>query len=431
LRGAIDWSYQLLDDHERLVFRRVGVFVGGWRLDDAEAILSAGGVTGDVLNDLDQLLDNSLVRQIETGGEPRFSMLETIREFALEQLAADGELEAATRDHALRFAALAKQAEPELTGGPAWLDRFDADQANLRSALGWLADHQIDDALEMGAALWRFWHRRGHLREGAAVLRALLDRPAAAGPTRARSRALIGLAGVVYWQLDYPAAKQAYEEALAITRTVGDQRLQAEIAYSLVYTDALDGDLTGAQHSADEAHAIYARLGDEAGVDSTLMVNAMLATLRGERERALELMDAVIPKFQRTGNYFGLINTMGMKLRVLVELQRLDEARELDVSYLRTSLEQNELTSVSAALLDAASLEALGGHPERAARLYAAGVRAADDAGGQAPPQLVRRIELMPLLEAKLDEATLAALIAEGRQMAPAAAVGYALEGLA
>jgi len=115
---------------------------------------------------------------------------------------------------------------------------------------------------------------------------------------------------------------------------------------------------------------------------------------------------------------------------VLVELGRLDEARDLDVAYLHTSLEQNELTSVSAALMDAASLEALAGRPERAARLYGAGERAADDAGGQAPPQLVRRIELVPLLEAKLDQSTLAGLIAEGRQMAPAAAVGYALEGL-
>ena len=110
-----------------------------------------------------------------------------------------------------------------------------------------------------------------------------------------------------------------------------------------------------------------------------------------------------------------------MKLRVLVEIQRFAEARALDVRYLKMALEQNELTSVSAALMDAASLEALAGRTERAARLYGAGQRAVDDAGGQAPPELVRRIDLMPMLEEKLDRAALAGFIAEGRQMAPAA----------
>jgi tetratricopeptide (TPR) repeat protein len=276
--------------------------------------------------------------------------------------------------------------------------------------------------------LWRFWHRRGHLREGVALMRGLLERPAAAPVTRSRARALVGLAGVTYWQLDYDAAKTAYQEALEIAHALGDEPLQADIAYSLSYTHALDGDLPAAQDSADEAAATYGRLGDDMGVASTVMVSSMLAELRGEREHALQLMDKVIPQFERAGNYFGLINTLGMKLRVLVELGRFDEARELDVSYLRMSLEQNELTSVSAALLDAATLEAVAGRTERAARLYGAGQRAVDDAGGEAPPQLVRRVELMPMLAEKLDRATLSALIAEGRQMAPAVAVDYALQ---
>ena len=269
-----------------------------------------------------------------------------------------------------------------------WLDRLEANQDNIRFALAWLADHDIESALEMGAALWRFWHRRGHLREGAAQLRALLERPAAAALTRSRARALLGLAGITYWQLDYVAAKKAYEEALAIARSLGDEPLEADIAYSLAYTRALDGDLAAAQQSTDEAAAMYGRLGDEMGVASTVMVSSMLAELRGERELALRLMDEVIPKFERGANDFLLLNTIGMKLRVLVEIQRFDEARALDVRYLKMALEQNELTSLSAALMDAASLEALAGQTERAARLYGAGQRAVDDAGGQAPPEL-------------------------------------------
>ena len=429
LRGAINWSYELLDEPDRRLFRRLAIFAGGFRLEDAEVVAAAPGPIGiDVLDGVSALVDNSLVRPLGDYPDMRFGMLETILEFGREQARANGEFDALAEALARRVATLAEAAEPHLTSGPVWLDRLEANQDNIRFALAWLADHDIESALEMAAALWRFWHRRGHLREGAAQLRALLERPSVAPLSRSRARALLGLAGITYWQLDYVAAKKAYEEALAIARSLGDEPLEADIAYSLAYTRALDGDLAAAQQSTDEAAVMYGRLGDEMGVASTVMVSSMLAELRGERELALRLMDEVIPKFERGANDFLLLNTIGMKLRVLVEIQRFDEARALDVRYLKMALEQNELTSVSAALMDAASLEALAGRTERAARLYGAGQRAVDDAGGQAPPELVRRIDLMPMLEEKLDRAALAGFIAEGRQMAPAAAVAFALE---
>jgi hypothetical protein len=158
------------------------------------------------------------------------------------------------------------------------------------------------------------------------------------------------------------------------------------------------------------------------------MTEGMLTTLGGDQDRALRLMDEAIAVFRRVGEDFGLNNTLGMKSRVLIEEGRLDEARGVNVEFLQRSLDQNESTALSAAILDAASLEALAGDVERAARLFGAGQRAIDDAGGQQPPQLVRRVELMPLLKARLDDSTLAALVAEGRQMSNAAAVAYALE---
>jgi predicted ATPase/class 3 adenylate cyclase len=285
LRGAIEWSYRLLDEDERALFRRLGIFVGGWRLDDADAVV--GPVVGiDMLDGISRLLDNSLIRHVSTSNEPRFSMLETIREFAVEQLAAEDALDDAARDHAARFADLVRQAEPELTGGPEWLDRLDLDQANLRSALAWLTDHDIEQALNMGGELWRFWHRRGHLREGLATLTALLARPEAQAPTLARAKALIGLAGVAYWQLKYDAARRAYEEALALARSLGDERLQAEIAYSLIYSTALDGDLEGAQAQVPGARAMFERLGDQMGVASTVMVDGMLAAVGGGKRKS-------------------------------------------------------------------------------------------------------------------------------------------------
>jgi tetratricopeptide (TPR) repeat protein len=276
--------------------------------------------------------------------------------------------------------------------------------------------------------LWRFWHRRGHLREGEAELHRLLDRPNATAHTRARAKALIGLAGLLYWQLKYEAANRAYEEALTIARSLGDEPLQAELEYSLIYTNALDGDMAAAQEGVAQTGAMYARLGDEMGIASTVMADGMLATMRGEHERAIALLDDAMGRFQAAGNYFGLINTIGMKVRALVELGRLDEARHDNSEYLRIALDAHEPTALSAALLDAASLEALAGNYERAARLVGAGQRQTSDAGGEPPPELVRRFDTGPLLEQSLGAVTMANLVTEGRQMGAEQAVAYALE---
>jgi predicted ATPase/class 3 adenylate cyclase len=428
LRGAISWSYDLLDAGQAALFRRLGIFVGGWRLDDGEAVVTSAGLSVDVLDGIGRLIDSSLVRAGDAADEARYSMLETIREFALDRLAAEDELAAAAAAHARHYAALVREAEPALTGGPLWLDRFDADEANLRSALAWLADHDMEQALTMGGALWRYWQRRGHLREGADELSRLLARPAAQAPTAGRAKALIGLAGVVYWRLDYAEARRCYEEALTLARSLQDERLQAEALYSLTYLQALDDDLAGAQARLDEAAAIYQRLADRDGVASAIMANAMLKSLAGNHEQALELMDAAIEQLRATGNGFALANTLSLKERSLIELGRLDDALSVNREVLVLALEQNDPTALSVALLDAASVEALAGRVERAARLIGAGQRVVADIGGEAPPELIRRVDLRSLLEARLDRPKLAELFAEGRRMSDDAAVAYALE---
>jgi predicted ATPase len=174
LRGAVAWSHDLLAAPERRLFERLSVFAGGWTLESAEAVADPAELGLDTLDALTSLVDQSLVTSAEAGGQPRFAMLETIREFGRERLEASGELAEARRRHAGFFLDLADAAGPELTGPDQgeWLDRCDLEHANLRAALDWAVEAgETGRALTAATALWRFWQQRGHLAGAAEALR--------------------------------------------------------------------------------------------------------------------------------------------------------------------------------------------------------------------------------------------------------------------
>ena len=429
LRGAIDWSYSLLGPEEQALFRRLAVFIGGWRLEDAEPVVGAAGlIEVDVLEGLSRLVDHSLVREVGEGDEPRFAMLVTIREFGFEQLSASGELDVTAFAHALRFAALAGDAEPHLTAGREWTDRLEREHANIRAALAWLAEHEIERALMMAGSLWRFWHLRGHLREGTALLADQLQRPGATEGTLARARALIGLAGLVYWQTDYEAARRSYKEALRIAQSAGDDSLQMEILYSLAYVQAIEGDWDGSIRSFSESKAMYEGKSAALGVAWALMGIGMVNHLRGQHAESLPILAQAESQFRQLNNSFGLRNTLSNLGRALMHLGLVDESRRVIREYLEKSHADNDPTSLSTALIDAASLEAIDGDPERSARLIGAAQRIIEESGGQPPPQLMNRIEPLPILRERLPTSTLTALIGEGHAMNTEEAVGLALE---
>src|SRR6266852_4875421 len=189
LRGTIAWSYDLLDQAEKILFRRLAVFVGGCTLEAAEAVCHPDrDLEGDVLDAVERLVDKSLLRQeAQADGEPRLLMLETIREYALERLAASGETEATRRRHADYYLALAEQAEPLLAGEQQvpWLNRLEQEHENLRAALTWVfqeaggADLHLkaalrEQTLRLVGALWSFWYIHCHYREGKQWLQAAL-----------------------------------------------------------------------------------------------------------------------------------------------------------------------------------------------------------------------------------------------------------------
>jgi predicted ATPase/class 3 adenylate cyclase len=418
LRGAIDWSYGLLADPERAVYRRLAVFVGGWQLDDAEPIVAAAGSTGlDLLDGLGALVDHSLVRRLDSEIQPRFTMLETIREFGREQLAATGELAPTAEAHALHFAGLVEQAEARLTAGREWPDRLEREHDNIRAMLGWLSEHDLERALVTAGRLWRFWHLRGHLREGAAVLSSLLAQPEAAKPSPARAKALIGLGGLVYWQLNYGLAQTSYEEALAIARMTDERGLEVEALYSLAYVQAIGHDWDRAIEDYRAAQELYEEQGNSLMAAWAMESIGMITTLRGEHEASLPLIEDGMRRFIDLGDSYGKRNAMAVETRALMHLGRMEEARALNRAVIEEGIAQQDMTAVSAGVHDAASLAAMAGRLESAALLTGAAQRIVEESGGQAPPELVNRIEALPVLEREFEPATLTRLLAEGRRL--------------
>jgi predicted ATPase len=180
LRDTIAWSYDLLNDEEQRLFGRLGVFVGGFTLEAAEAVCDAEDDLGiDVLDGLESLLSKSLIKpQNDAAGELRFAMLETIREYAFERLDESGETSILRRRHRDWFLALAEEAWPKMVGPEqgAWFARLEADHDNMRAALAWalMTPLDVESGLRLALALYRFWQRGGHVREGRAwVERAL------------------------------------------------------------------------------------------------------------------------------------------------------------------------------------------------------------------------------------------------------------------
>jgi predicted ATPase len=271
LRATIDWSHDLLEPQEQRLFGRLGVFAGGFMLEAAESVC---GVDLDVVDGLASLTDNGLARVEGTEEEPRFAMLETIREYAVEQLEESDEAEDLRRRHAEHFLALAEEAEPNLRGSPGgWLDRLEGELNNLRAALDrFEALGESERAMRLAAALWRFWYLRGHLAEGRRRLERVLgtdERPAAA-----RAKALNGAAVMALNTGDPATAKLRAEEALAHHRTLGDMWGAAYSGFMLGSALEAEGDPARAQPLYEESVRVLRELGDE---HSAVLVSRNLA----------------------------------------------------------------------------------------------------------------------------------------------------------
>lgn len=271
LRQAIAWSYDLLNRDEQTVFRRMAVFTGGCTLEAVEALCHAmADLSISALDGVAALIDRSLLRQDQTEDtEPRFMMLETIREFALEALQASGEWEKVRRVHADFFVALAEKAGPELTGAKlkVWLTKLEREHDNFRAIFKWVAETgAAEDGLRLGSVIWRFWNVRGYLLEGREQLTTLLALPGAAQRTTLRASVLNALAIITFQLSDYCGARPFLYESLEIARELGDKRNIGLAISNLSWTGSILGELKAAQEWAEESLALYRELNDKRGI---------------------------------------------------------------------------------------------------------------------------------------------------------------------
>ena len=298
LRNTIAWSYNLLDAQERALFRRLSDFVGGCTLGAIEAVYGAlGNATGLILDIVDSLVDKSLLqlREPGKGEEPRFAMLETIREYGLELLVASGELESVREAHAMYFLELSERADLDLSASdsPERLDRLEQEHDNLRAAMHWsLEDIERREqiALRMGGALRSFWYVRGYLSEGLDFLeRATMGSNEVEEPTRAA--ALYAAARLYEARGDYDRAEPFLVKSLVLYRELGNPEriayalhLQADIAWRR-------GILDMARSLAEESLAVFRELGDRGAIASLLLHLGALAADQGEYARARDLLE--------------------------------------------------------------------------------------------------------------------------------------------
>ena len=249
LRDAIDWSYDLLSEPQQAQFRRLAVFVGGFRLEAADAVCTRAAADADVLQVLDSLVEQSLLlRRADSDGEPRFWMLETIREYAYARLGSSGELDTVCGLHADWFAGLAEELDLESRTGDqsASVARLDADYANLRAAIDWAREAQQGELLlRLATALWPFWSTRGYVAEGRKALEDALELEG-----RRPARVLVGLASLRVFSGSSDGLLDDVHEALRAAQELGDPLTLAQ-AWNLL--GRVQGTLMGAMASAEEA----------------------------------------------------------------------------------------------------------------------------------------------------------------------------------
>ncbi len=394
---------------------------------------------------LASLVEKSLVRQSEgVGGEPRFAMLETIREFAAEQAAARDRREALRAAHAAAFLDLAEMAGPMAMSPEKrqWLDRLEEDHDNLRAAMAWAIETgDAPTAMRIGSHLWRFWQMRGYLAEGIERLRAALDLPTGPEHLDLRADALDAAAGIAYWRADSEQARAWYTEEIEGRRSLGDRRGLAEALYGISFTWSVlelkrDDFAERAGAAIGEALAIYTELGDEAGIGRCEWALANRAYGIGNIPDAIEHATHALEMFERIGDSFMIgWASFTLALGALSEDQEagydLPERRAEAARWLHEALaifaEAGDVSGYTL-VLDTLGLVAYrNGDLERAARLSGA-VRTLERTSGTGLNWWNRSmLEVAP--DDAYSESHLAALVAAGESMTTEEAVAFALAG--
>jgi predicted ATPase/DNA-binding SARP family transcriptional activator len=427
LQVTSDWSHDLLEPDARRLFADVSVFAGGWTLAAAEGVCEDGL---EVIDGLANLVDQSLVRLGGTDADPRFGMLETIRQHAAAKLTASGAWHNLERRHASFFLSLADAAEPHLRGNPGhWVARLEVEHDNLRAALDRLAElGEPETQARLAGALWRFWYLAGHLSEG----RRRLEQALAAYPatTAARAKVLIGAAVMTVNSEDPSAAKHLATEGLALHRSLGD-------AWGAAYCQFMLGAVARAEDQGDQARALHEEalaafrvLGDE---HTAMIVSRNLAgTVEdlGDREAARAIYQDNLRRARADHDGRLEASSLGALATIAFDDGRVNDALWMLRESLLLHRELGDRLDTAVDLSRAARTLAMAGRAADAARLSAALSTLSGELGPRRRAVAARTDETVESIRRQLSAAEFSRAWDEGSEFDIDAAVGAALDAL-
>jgi predicted ATPase/DNA-binding SARP family transcriptional activator len=436
LRATIGWSYDLLSGDERALFRRLGVFAGGFALGAVEAVCVGEDLEEDeVLDLLSHLVDKSLVVVQERGGEARYRLLETVRQYGWEKLKEAGEEEAVRRRHAMFFLALAEEVEPKIEPNVniadrrAWLGRLEVEHDNLRAALRWAQEGSPQTGLLLANALYWLWYHRGYLSEGrGSYERALAGAPAALTSPAARAKALC-YAGYLAWaQGDHPAARSRLQDSVEIGRQVGGGRYLAHALWVLGMEMLSRGEIAVAHSLAEESVEIFRTIGDEFGLSISLANLGAIVLNQGDHALAVSFLEESVAISRLAGDEWML--SLPLRLLGVAAFQQggYDRAEALIKESLVLLRKLGDKLYTSRNLECLAAVVSTRGDHVRAARLFGAGEALREAIGASVLFYLVDYDGAVAATRDALGEEALAAAWAEGREMTLEEAVVYALD---
>ena len=473
LRNTIDWSHELLTEAEQKLFRRFSVFIGGCTIEGAEAVCNTRRDLGiDLFEGLSSLVDKNLVQRMDRPDtESRFTMLETIREYAREHLAAAGEEHAARRAHAAYCMVLAEEGNPELSAGDLslWLARCDLEIDNFRSALDWLFEnHELEWGLRLSMALFRFWDLREHLIEGRARLERILQ---FAGSSYTAQRAKISTAlGALAtaqgdfaaaqeflqqslwlyealgdrWGIaaslnalgisardrgDYVAARSYFERSLACWRILPDRVATARCLHNLASVVRIRGDYTRAQMALHEATTIFEEMGDRSGAAWSVNQQGDIAREQGQADLARKLYERALSSFREAGDRWGSARSLSDLGYIYCEQGEYKHAHSAYQEALEIFAKLGYRRGIARVLEGYACLAAARNDPKRALRLAAAAAHLRRVISAPLPEAEQAKLEKKLLSAWKLlTEAESKATWAEGAAMSPEDAIQHSLE---
>ena len=435
MNATLDWSYDLLSEPEKVLFRRLSVFAGGFSLEAAEAVsLAVDEDAEGVLHLLGGLVEQSLVTfDADTNGdEQRYGMLEPIRQYAQEKLEQSGEVDTADRSHASFFLALAERAYPELMGArqAEWLERLDQENGNLMATMSWALDTgDVETAARLGWALWLFWMIRGHQGEGRRWMEALLvfDLSPAL-----RAKVLVAVASLAYGYGDFEWCQRYSEEGLKLSRQVDDELGVAWAQFGLGVAAMSRADHESATPHLQESLRSFREIGNDFGVARATICLGMVALMRGNLSRATETFEAGLTVARRIGDRTGACITLYNLAQVSLSRGDHDHAATLFEEGILLSEQVTDRANVAYCLEGLATVAGAQGKMERCAHLLGAAEGLLEVLGApvytyyKPDPSLYERT--VSAARSRLGDAAFEEARERGRMMTFEQAVEYALE---